>query len=108
MISQTNSPIPLKICKHGDQVLRISQEFLKTESQNCDPTKISHLGDQFWGISREFPRNQLQEMILKKFCKESHGGWRIWGNLSLLLLGIPASQIAQKECNLSVTFYVFT
>ena len=50
---------------------RISQEFLETESQNCDPTKISNLGDQFYGISREFPKNQLQEMILKKFLGNS-------------------------------------
>ena len=50
--------IPLKICKLGDQVLKISQEFpenfseiSETEFQNCDPTKISHLGDQFWRFS---------------------------------------------------------
>ena len=49
----------------------ISQEFLKTGSQNCDPTKFYHLGDQFWGISLELPRNQLQEMILEKFLRNS-------------------------------------
>ena len=30
----------------GEKFQRISQEFLETESQNCDPTKISHLS---WG-----------------------------------------------------------
>ena len=40
-------------------------------SRNCDLTKIFHLGDQFWGISREFPRDQLQEMILEKFLRNS-------------------------------------
>ena len=76
----------------GEKFQRIPQEILETESQNCDSTKISHLGDQLWGISREFPRNQLQEMILEKFpekfLKESHHRWRIWGNSSLLLLGL--------------------
>ena len=41
----------------------------------------------FWGIFQEFPRNQLQEMILEKFLKESHHSWGIRGNSSLLLLG---------------------
>ena len=45
----------------------------------------------FWGISQDLPRNQLQEHdsreIPWKFFKESHHGWRIWGNSSLLLLG---------------------
>ena len=31
----------------GEKFRRISQEFLETESQNCDPTKISNLWDQF-------------------------------------------------------------
>ena len=35
----------------GENLRRISQEFLETETQNCDPQKICHLGDQFWGIS---------------------------------------------------------
>ena len=55
----------------GEKFRRISQEFLETESQTCDPPKIFHLGDQFWGISREFPRNQLQEMVLEKFSGNS-------------------------------------
>ena len=31
----------------GKNSRKISQEFLETESQNCDPTKISNLGDKF-------------------------------------------------------------
>ena len=61
----------------GEKFLGISSEFLKTESQNCDPTKIYHLRDQFWGIFREFPRTQLQERSLEKFFQKSHHGWRI-------------------------------
>jgi len=55
----------------GVKFLGISSEFLKTESQNCDPTKIYHLRDHFWGIIRELPRNQLQERILEKFLRNS-------------------------------------
>ena len=63
----------MKFQRNSQEFLEINfhNKFLKTESQNCDPKKMSNLGDQFWGISRVFLRNQLQEMILEKFLRNS-------------------------------------
>ena len=41
----------------------------------------------FWRISEELVTGNDSREIPRKFLKENHHGWRIWGNSSLLLLG---------------------
>jgi len=99
----------------GEKFRRISQEFLETESQNWVSKLWSHKNFSSWrpilgNFSRIYEEsvtgNDSRE-IPRKFLKESHHGWRIWGNSSLLLhrvihKWIPSTVLLFRNTKVSV------